>query len=254
MSQAQQKLSKAAQRFKGGEPMLPATAAVPTATEAERGVASIALNHPARFVALCADEIFDINDIFNPTAKRICQTVFELSATNSTCDIRVVFEKCREHLPDFQFHELSDIYTLCGVFSALPEFIKIVCSTARRRALQQMLTQASHDIGSADIDTAELVAGVAMQAEEIGRKMSPPKQMDTKSMLLDAIGRYERGQDKSNIIKTGYPNLDNITPIRAGDFLVIGGETKAGKTMLALNIIANLIIENEPSKSDSTHN
>lgn len=232
---------------------MPAVADVPTATEAERGIASIALNHPARFVALCADESFDINDVFNPIAKHICQTVFELSATNSTCDIRIVFEKCREHLPEFQFHDLSEIYTLCSVFSALPEFIKIVSSTARRRALQQMLTQAAHDIGAADIETADLVASVSMQAEEIGRRMSPPKQMDTKAMLLDAIGRYERGQDKSTIIKTGFQNLDNITPIRAGDFVVIGGETKAGKTMLALNIIANLILEHEPNKPDSTH-
>jgi KaiC/GvpD/RAD55 family RecA-like ATPase len=60
-------------------------------------------------------------------------------------------------------------------------------------------------------------------------------------MLLAAIARYQTGDDSTQRIKTGYEKLDNLTPIRYGDFLVIGGETKSGKTMLALNIVANLL-------------
>jgi F0F1-type ATP synthase alpha subunit len=55
--------------------------------------------------------------------------------------------------------------------------------------------------------------------------------------------RYQTGDDATQRIKTGYDKIDNLTPIRLGDFLVIGGPTKSGKTMLALNIIANLISE-----------
>jgi replicative DNA helicase len=257
MSEQPQKLSKAARLWKAGkqqDPVLPAVADVPTATEAERAIASIALNFPNEFVSLCADKGFDISDIFHPLSKRVCEIVLELSAKNSTCEIRVVFERCREFIPDLQFYDLSELYQLCAIFSALPEFIKIVSHTAKRRALQQVLAQASHDIGVSDIGTPELIASVAMKAEEIGRQLSPPKQMDTKALLMSAIERYEKGQDASSVIRTGYQSLDNITPIRAGDFLVIGGETKAGKTMLALNIIANLILEHEANKSNSTHN
>ena len=42
-------------------------------------------------------------------------------------------------------------------------------------------------------------------------------------------------------ISTGFKKLDDMCPIRYGDYVVIGGETKSGKTMLALNIISNLL-------------
>jgi len=82
-----------------------------------------------------------------------------------------------------------------------------------------------------------------MQVDAIQTKLAPPKRMDTQSLLLEAVTRYETGDDQTQRIRTGYEKLDNLTPLRYGDFLVVGGETKSGKTMLALNIIANLITQ-----------
>jgi KaiC/GvpD/RAD55 family RecA-like ATPase len=60
---------------------------------------------------------------------------------------------------------------------------------------------------------------------------------------MAAITRYQEGDDHTQRIRTGYDKLDNLTPIRKGDFLVIGGPEKSGKTMLALNIVANILNE-----------
>jgi F0F1-type ATP synthase alpha subunit len=98
-------------------------------------------------------------------------------------------------------------------------------------------------ISDATVQTPELLSDVVMKVEGLSRELAPPKVMDTKALLLNALTRYETGDDESMRIKTGYSAIDNICPIRYGDFVVIGGETKSGKTMLALNIIANLINE-----------
>jgi replicative DNA helicase len=97
------------------------------------------------------------------------------------------------------------------------------------------------DIGDTQISTAQLLSDISMQADSLSHELAPPSPMDTKKLLMEAITRYETGDDQTERIRTGYNKLDNLTPIRYGDFLVIGGETKSGKTMLALNIICNII-------------
>jgi len=129
------------------------------------------------------------------------------------------------------------------VASALPEFIELTKNAAKRRALLGICHQALVDIGTADKKTPELVAELSMQMDGLSREINPPKAMDTKALIMEAITRYQTGDDQSMRIRTGYEKIDNLTPIRLGDFVVIGGETKSGKTMLALNIIANLLSE-----------
>ena len=214
---------------------------VPAALETERGLASIAVNHPDEFVKVTAERRFAPSDIYDPMSKVIVETVLTQSARSSSCDIRVVYEKVRERLPDTQFHQVSEVYTLMPIPGVLPEYIEIVRSTSKRRGLMAVLAQANMDISNAEVSTAKLLSDISMQTDSLAHELTPPSPMDTKKLLMDAIKRYETGDDETERIRTGYAKLDNLTPIRYGDFLVIGGETKSGKTMLALNIIANII-------------
>jgi replicative DNA helicase len=214
---------------------------VPTALEAERAVASIAVNHPDQFVTESAARRFNASDVLDSLSRILVETVLTQASRSSSCDIRIVYEKVRERLPDVQFHQVSDIYTLVPIASALGEFVEIVRSTAKRRALLGLLTQANLDISDSEIPTAKLISDLAMQADSLSHELNPPRPMDTKNLLMDAIKRYETGDDQTQRIRTGFEKIDNLSPIRYGDFVVIGGETKSGKTMLALNIIANLL-------------
>lgn len=214
---------------------------LPTAPEAERAIASIAVNHPDLFVTESAARRFNAADILDALSRIMVETVLTQASRSSSCDIRIVYEKVRERLPDVQFHQVSDIYTLVPIASALGEFIEIVRSTAKRRALLGLLTQANIDISDKEIPTAKLIADLAMQADSLSHELAPPRPMDTKNLLMDAIKRYETGDDQTQRIRTGFDKIDNLSPIRYGDFVVVGGETKSGKTMLALNIIANLL-------------
>lgn len=213
---------------------------VPKAIETEQGIACIAANYPNEFVAQMNEVRFNTNDIFDPLARAIIETVINQTAKNLSCEIRVLFEKTRERLPETQFHQISDLTTSGGVLSALKEMLEIVRNTAKRRALLVLSYQLQHDIRESANETSKLLSSTVMEVEALARELSPPKSMDTKTLIYDALKRYEHG-DAGVRISTGYKKLDNLTPIRLGDFLVIGGETKSGKTMLALNIIANIL-------------
>jgi replicative DNA helicase len=216
---------------------------VPTALEAERGIASIALNHPEVFLHHISEKNFKVSDIFDPLSHRVCEIILQQQSRNASSEIRVIFEKCRETLPATEFHQLSDLYTLMPIAGAIGDLVDIVKNTAKRRTLQHVAYETLLSIGDSTRQTPELLSDVVMKVEGLSRELAPPKVMDTKALLINALNRYESGDDESMRIKTGYSAIDNICPIRYGDFVVIGGETKSGKTMLALNIIANLINE-----------
>jgi len=169
------------------------------------------------------------------------ETVLDQVSRRAVCDARIVFECVRVKLPEFQFHQLTDLYTLMPIPSALKELMGIVKSAAKRRALAAILSEGQKHLESPDISTAELVNTLHLGIEKVRGELHPPAVLDTKALIMDAITRYQEGDDLTQRIRTGYDKLDNLTPIRYGDFLVIGGPEKSGKTMLAINIIANIL-------------
>lgn len=214
---------------------------VPTATESERGIASIAVNHPDHFVTISAEKRFNVADVFDLMSRYMLEAVLTQASRSASCDIRIIYEKVRERLPETEFHQVSEIYTLLPIAGALGDFIEIVRATAKRRAFMGVLAQANIDIANSEVPTAKLLADVVMQTDALSHDLAPPSPMDTKALMMDALKRYESGDDSTQRISTGFAKIDNLTPIRFGDYLIIGGETKSGKTMLALNIIANLL-------------
>ena len=216
---------------------------IPKATESERGIASIALNHPTTFLNGITEKKFTTADILDPVSRGIVEVILDQTSRSASCDVRVVFEKLRERLPETQFYQLTEMYTLMPIEGCLPELLEVVKNTAKRRSLMIVMQRGLAKIASADVSTPDLVNDIAMKIDGIQTELMPPQVADTKKLLLDAVERYQTGDDSTQRIKTGYEKIDNLTPIRLGDFLVIGGETKSGKTMLALNIIANLISE-----------
>jgi replicative DNA helicase len=212
-------------------------------TESERGIASITLNHPELVLNTISDANFNPSYIADGLSRNVVEVVLDQVSRRAVCDVRVIFERLRERNEHVQFHELSDLYTLMPVASAVRELMYIVKSAAKRRAVAQMLADGQKQIAAADVTTVDLVNTLSTGIERIRSEMTPPAKLDTKALIMDAITRYQEGDDQTQRIRTGYDKLDNLTPIRYGDFLVIGGPEKSGKTMLALNIVANILNE-----------
>jgi len=212
-------------------------------TESERGIASITLNHPELVLNTISDANFNPSYIADGLSRNVVEIVLDQVSRRAVCDVRVIFERLRERNEHVQFHQLTDLYTLMPVASALRELMDIVKSAAKRRAVAKMLAEGQKQIEATDVTTVDLVNTLSTGIERIRSEMTPPAKLDTKALIMDAITRYQEGDDQTQRIRTGYDKLDNLTPIRYGDFLVIGGPEKSGKTMLALNIVANILNE-----------
>ena len=211
--------------------------------ESERGIASITLNHPELVLNAVSDAGFNPAFISDLVSRYVVEIVLDQVSRRAVCDARIVFEHVRGKLPEFQFHQLTDLYTLMPIASALRELMDIVKQAAKRRALAVILSEGQKHLEAPDISTAELVNTLHLGIEKVRGELNPPAVLDTKALIMDAITRYQEGDDTTQRIRTGYDKLDNLTPIRYGDFLVIGGPEKSGKTMLAINIIANILNE-----------
>jgi replicative DNA helicase len=232
-------MRRKAQAPLGDQP--PMAVSVPSCDEAERGLASIALNHPSEFLHAAMEARLSPADFQNPICKQAIEVVLEQTTRNASCDLRIVFEKLREKDAAIELWQLSELYQLMPIAQAMPEFINIVRASSKRRALLMLAYQACQDAQANELPTSDLIARLSMHVDQLMRETVPPKAMDTKSLLVDAAKRYQEGDDSSMRISTGFKKIDDICPIRYGDYVVIGGETKSGKTMLALNIISNLL-------------
>ena len=216
---------------------------IPTPVEAERGIASITLNHPELVLNSISDAAFNPTFIYDRLSRDIVEIVLDQVSRRAVCDVRIIFEKLRERNDSVQFHEVTELYTLMPIAGALKGLMEIVKNASKRRAVVAVLAEGMQFAESADVSTPELVNGLATGIERIRGEMTPPIRLDTQALIMDAITRYQEGDDQTQRIRTGYDKLDNLTPIRYGDFLVIGGPEKSGKTMLAINIIANILNE-----------
>ena len=216
---------------------------IPTPIESERGIASITLNHPELVLNSISDAGFNPTFIYDPLSRDVVEVVLDQVSRRAVCDVRIIFEKLRERNESVQFHELTELYTLMPIAGALKGLMEIVKNASKRRAVVAVLAEGMQFAESADVTTPELVNGLATGIERIRGEMTPPIRLDTQALIMDAITRYQEGDDQTQRIRTGYDKLDNLTPIRYGDFLVIGGPEKSGKTMLALNIVANILNE-----------
>jgi replicative DNA helicase len=224
------------------------------AEEAEKGLVSVILNNPDQALLKITESAFSVDDIFDIKLRKIAGITLQQAAQAKATDIRVIYELVRKdtHL---EFYELSELYTACPILSLLPEFIDLTRTAAKRRTMQIVLHNAQTEVRGGDLN--EFLSGLVAVSEGVQNEIAPPKVLDTRTQLMEATRRYETGDDGSRLVKTGFPEIDNLVPIHETDFIIIGGETKSGKTTFVLNILLNIIENikrNEANQLNSTQN
>jgi replicative DNA helicase len=86
--------------------------------------------------------------------------------------------------------------------------------------------------------------------EALSKLAEVPLRRERSQTLADAVAekldRLERGEPDSDIVQTGIECLDRHSPLRKGDMPLIGGERKAGKSILSLTIASNVAKRGTP--------
>ncbi len=141
--------------------------------------------------------------------------------------------------------ELNNIHSEVVSDSLWKHYLKLVLSIVKGRKLNAI----GQKIGSTDtmlIDIDEIMQQATADIESIASKYTLTKSRS----LRDITSEYLSDMDKIIItgekygIRTGLTYEDNIGGYRPGDFILIGGRPKMGKSAVANHIVCECLKEN----------
>lgn len=155
------------------------------------------------------------------------------------CDLIVFTQRLREKGMLEQVggaHYLTTTYaSVCHSPAAFGYYVEILIEQGAKREL----VSACQEVTQTNLDSSENpVAETITKLSEIQTTKEKPH------TFADACDekweRMQSGLPDADIIKTGLQVIDNNSPLRLGDMPLIGGEKKAGKSILALTIATNV--------------
>lgn len=128
---------------------------------------------------------------------------------------------------------IQSLFALSAVTSAAASYIEAIKQCYRRRRLLEASKAAFMDCqGTEPIAKIELALSAFLNHSEQPLEISTPKQLNL--AVMDKA-------DGEGVITTGFNAIDRFCgPVYRGDFLVIGGKRKMGKSMLAGNIASGI--------------
>ena len=213
---------------------------LPQCVEAERALAGACLSSSEMAHHAIVKGGFNIDDIVNPLCNRVVHAVCNLVQAGVDVDIVGVLLAVQKSIPSITLPDLTDLTSHCGSVVMAKEWISGIKEAAVRRNTLLACNKAQKAIGDGEI-TQEVLAALQGKLEAIVAGTVETKEMCWNDHLLDALARYETGDNSIIRISTGYSYLDKISPQGLGSYTVIGGMTKAGKTAFALQIVANML-------------
>ena len=213
-------------------------------SEAEAAIASIALSHPERYFSIASELRFNARFMHTPLNRAIVEVCEQLVGMGESCNSLIVYEHLHSkpewsELRPFQINEIEYHHPI--ISSLKPMAVKVKELAAKRNAIAELelITKRIHE---PDSETREVLSNAMLVFEDLSSESKQYKAKGLTDLLSDALNRYSNGEDQSTRVRTGFANIDALVPIKSGDFVVVGGETKAGKTTWCLNVVANLIV------------
>lgn len=224
---------------------------LPQSPEAERGVLSSFLLSPRAIGGMCADRRVGNSHFFIPSHRDIFRVLLELWSEDKAIDFIILTQILRDRSILDQCGGaafITDLFTFLPTAENCASYIEIL---EEKRVLREIITicteHASRSYTEQD-DVPALLGGVHDRILGIvgdsGRKARTMK--ENVLAVIDAL-QGAVSADSPNLIRTGLDAIDNdVGPLERSHLLVIGGQSKAGKSMLAGQIVLNLGFAGKP--------
>ena len=185
------------------------------------------------------------SDAFYSDKNRILyETISDLHRDNKKIDMVTVSDKIKDLKKENENIGL-DMYYITGLPESVPttsnveSYAKIVWEKYIKR---QTIKSAHKLYSSGFVKTDEKVEDILHNHQKLLTELleiAPSKKREIGSIINETIDTLKTGK---NIIKFGYPSLDNIAGgMTRKEITVVGGRPGHGKTTLTLNIIYSLL-------------
>lgn len=224
---------------------------LPQSPDAERGVLSSFLLSPKGVGRMCVDRHIGTAHFFIPSHRDIYRVLLELWSADKPIDFITLTQILRDRTILDQCGGaafITDLFTFLPTAANCAYYLEIL---EEKRVLRDIITicteHASRSYSEQD-DVPALLSGVHERILAIGAQQGR-KARTMKENVLAVIEALQGSvsADSPNLIRTGLDAIDNdVGPLERGHLLVIGGQSKAGKSMLAGQIVLNLGFSGKP--------
>lgn len=215
---------------------------LPHAAEAERAIAGCLVNFPQEAAQSIQQAYFSPSSVQDPLARDLIDLVLARVTAGQSADFVSLITALKTNWPSLSPARITEFAGDGISLAALPSWIEAVKAADQRRKAIELSILAIERLQGQD-STPEILEAVRTEIQSLQRTGATKLSKTWGEQIAERLNVYTYGKDKRNIVKTGFKELDDVMAVDKSDFLVIGGTTGSGKTMLALNIVANVLRE-----------
>lgn len=225
-------------------------ALLPQSEDAEKALLSSFFIDPAETGRMCAERRTTKEHFHIPSNRLVFTCLLSRWAGEKPIDIITVTQALRDSGELEQCGGaayVTELFTLLPTAANARNYAEILEEKLTLRRIIKICTEAGFRSMTEQDQLGDILTSVQSQIAGIGAFDSIRIQ-SMKENVREAVETLEgRMTGGVGVITTGLPALDvDLGPIERGNLLVIGGQTKAGKSMLAGQIALNLVLEDKP--------
>ena len=224
------------------------TTDLPSDIDAEKGIIGSIFCDPDKSLPEVSEHITPAH-IHSPALKTILTAIMSLWEARKAVDLITVSGHLKqEGTLDAAggAHKIAELYGF-PTASNLSTYIESIREKYVLRQIisigMEMITRAkTHNIISST--PYELLDDLSRQITEISNKSTSKKRRTMRDLANDKIDRMSEDHVEAIQLRTGLRGIDSKSPISLGDMILVAGERKAGKSILALNIALSVSQKN----------
>lgn len=221
---------------------------LPQSLEAEKGLICSFLNDPTRVGAICAQRRVGPDAFAVPVHQAIYGHLVEAWQSNEPpVDFITLTEKLRNagQMEGLGPADITGFYTFVGTAANAERYVEIIKSKQSLRRII-LACQDADQRSFQEEEPEKIISSLSEVISEIGS----PATDEIPSMKENVIGAVNSLVAAINanptVVATGLTSLDTVGPMERGNLLVIGGQRKAGKSILATQIALNVALNGQP--------
>ena len=223
--------------------MEPAIKIYPHSTEAEEAVLGSILMDGSSVFERCNGWIRDKEAFYHTKNKNLWTIMGTMHREGETIDMVTVGDRIKQS--DKYSDEGLSLYYLTGLPEAVPstanseKYARIVWEKfIKRQSIKSAFELYNTGFQDTEDNVETMLHNHASLVNEL-LEIAPSKKKEIGGVINETIDTLKTGK---NIIKFGYPQLDNIAGgMTRKEVTVIGGRPGHGKTTLTINIVASLL-------------
>lgn len=213
----------------------------PHSVEGEQGVLGSMLCSPKLTIPECVAKVSP-EWFYVPAHKTIYSVMVDLWIKGKAIDLITFTQDMRdanllESVGGASY--VTNLFTFVPTAANVEYYIEIIRD---KFILREIIAASTESVRRAHEEQDEVMALLDETRDRIANIMvvRPGQRKTIKELVEDKVARMERGDQASDVLRTGLNKLDYYSQLHQGDMPVVSGETKAGKSIFALSIAKNV--------------